>query len=85
MVKVGWNYGDKGKCPICLEEDDTQRHLLECTGLHDMNDNLTNDKYDQDSDRYDLTEHMTLLEAAIRKREIFQEERGKNMDPHGQK
>ena len=33
MVKVGWNYGDKGKCPICLEEDDTQRHLLECTGL----------------------------------------------------
>ena len=48
-----------------------------------MNDNLTNDNYDQDGDRYDLTEHMTLLEAAIRKREIFQEERGKNTDAHG--
>ena len=35
MIKVGWNYGNKDRCPICLQADDTQTHVLECKDLND--------------------------------------------------
>ena len=72
MIKVGWNYGEKGKCPVCFDEDDTQSHLLECNELHESEKLPT---YDNTSDHYNLTEHMKQLEAAIRKREVILEER----------
>ena len=72
MIKVGWNYGNKESCPICLQADDTQTHLLECTYLNDCN-TMTN--CDIDKNNYDLTQHMKRLEAAIRKREIILEKR----------
>ena len=35
MTKVGWNFGNKGKCPLCKDADDTQDHLLSCNYLVD--------------------------------------------------
>ena len=77
MIKVGWNYGEKGMCPICLDENDTQSHLLECKELNNIN-NLA--ELADDSEQYDLTKHMKQLEAAIRKREVILEEREKERD-----
>ena len=68
MVKVGWNYGRKDKCPICLDADDKQSHLLECKKLN-TNDFATDGEYN-----YDLKLHMTRLEEAIRRREVILEE-----------
>ena len=41
MVKVGWNYGRKDKCPICLDADDKQSHLLECKYNYDLKLHMT--------------------------------------------
>ena len=30
MVNVGHNFGNKIKCPLCQQEDDTQKHLFQC-------------------------------------------------------
>ena len=83
MIQVGWNYGKKESCPICLQVNDTQNHLIECTFLNDKN---TATNYDIDkNNNYNLTQHMIRLEAAIRKREIILEERQKQTDtvsPH---
>ena len=68
MVKVGWNYGKKDKCPICSNADDTQSHLLECK---DLNDDVPK------SD--DITSHMMRLEKAIRRREVILDEQEKMM------
>ena len=35
MIKVGWNYGNKRKCPICQVGDDTQNHLFKCKELNE--------------------------------------------------
>ena len=64
MVKVGRNFGSNDKCPVCAEAEDTQDHLFDCSMLDQENIN---------SDRYDLTEHIRRLEAAIRKREVVLE------------
>ena len=69
MIKVGWNYGSKVKCPICSEADDTQDHLLNCKPL---SDSMT---IDSDSDTYNITDHMRQLETAIKRREAILEER----------
>ena len=69
MVKVGWNYGSKVKCPICSEGDDTQDHLFTCKPL---SDSMT---VDSDSDTYNITDHMRQLETAIKRREAILEER----------
>ena len=83
MIQVGWNYGKKESCPICLQANDTQNHLIECTFLNDKN---TATNYDiEKNNNYNLTQHMIRLEAAIRKREIILEERQKQTDtvsPH---
>ena len=73
MIRVGWNYGVKEKCPLCLKADDTQTHLLQCEEL--KNDSIN---YDHSYDKYDLTEHMRSLDAAIRKREIILDDRSKD-------
>ena len=73
MIKVGWNYGEKVKCPICLQVDDTQIHLLECQKLHHP-DELPYGFCDDQGAHYNLREHMQQLEAAIRKRETILEE-----------
>ena len=74
MIKVGWNYGEKEKCPICLEEDDTQTHLLECSSL-----NSPSLPPPTSDDSYSLLNHMKDVDAAIRRREIVMEQR-KNAD-----
>ena len=83
MIQVGWNYGKKESCPICLQANDTQNHLIECTFLNDKN---TATNYDiEKNNNYNLTQHMIRLEAATRKREIILEERQKQTDtvsPH---
>jgi hypothetical protein len=83
MIKVGWNYGNKTKCPMCTEFDDDQNHLFNCpyltadgiytqsTYLFD-NDNLHNNSDDSDWDSIYVT--LKRLEKAIRKRNIFLEE-----------
>ena len=73
MIKVGWNYGEKVKCPICLEVDDTQIHLLEWQKLNHP-DKLPYGFCDDKGVQYNLREHMQQLEAAIRKRETMLEE-----------
>ena len=73
MVKVGWNYGKKDKCPICSDSDDTQIHLLECNALK-ISEPANPGSEDNE---YNLALHMRRLEAAIRRREIILEEREK--------
>ena len=58
MIMVNWNIGKKIKCPICNEQDDTQHHLLQCPSLND---------------RADAEMSMVNLERAIRKREVYLE------------
>ena len=74
MIKVGWNYGKKGKCPICSDSDDTQSHLLECNALKTSEPASSGDA----DKEYNLALHMRRLEAAIRKREVILEEREKS-------
>ena len=71
MIKVGWNYGDKGQCPICHTADDTQEHLFYCQSLKDCID-VTDE---HNSTAYDIQEHMKRLEAVIRARELMLEEK----------
>ena len=49
MIKVGWNYGRKEKCPICFDAEDTQAHILQCDELNDYN--MTNN---EEYENYDL-------------------------------
>ena len=74
MIRVGWNYGKKGKCPICSDSDDTQSHLLECNALK-TSEPANSGGADKE---YNLALHMRRLEAAIRKREVILEEREKS-------
>ena len=49
MIKVGWNYGNKLKCPICQIGDDTQNHLFQCKELNNESHSRSS-KHDFDSD-----------------------------------
>ena len=49
MIKVGWNYGNKLKCPICQIGDDTQNHLFQCQELNNESHSRSS-KHDFDSD-----------------------------------
>ena len=34
MIKVGYNYGNKISCPLCLsKQGDTQEHLFQCVSI----------------------------------------------------
>ena len=35
MLNVNYNYGKQTKCPLCLTEEDTQSHLIECSIIKD--------------------------------------------------
>ena len=72
MIKVGWNYGDKGQCPICHTADDTQEHLFYCQSLKDCID-VTD--IDEHNTAYNIQEHMKRLETVIRARELKLEEK----------
>ena len=50
MIKVGWNYGNKQKCPICKINDDTQYHLFECQELNDCHNMSSEQNCDSDCD-----------------------------------
>ena len=65
MLKVNWNYGLKINCPLCHEEEDTQRHLLRCSYLINQ-PNKTRDE--------ETIFSMAEIEKLIRKREIILEE-----------
>ena len=72
MIKVGWNYGDKGLCPICHTADDTQEHLFYCQNLKysiDVTD------IDENNVTYNIQEHIKRLETVIRAREIILEKK----------
>ena len=71
MIKVGWNYGKKEKCPLCLQADDTQNHLLDCKRLKDNDMTATNSN--ENLEQYSQNAHMKQLEKAIRRREIIAE------------
>ena len=83
MIKVGYNYGSKDKCPICSEADDTQQHLLICPKLNDDCTTQTHTEFILDCDKSDNSDqdwdlmYLTLkrLEKAIRCREILLEQR----------
>ena len=70
MIKVGWNYGDKGQCPICHDADDTQEHLFYC---QDINDSIDLTDIDKNNITYNIQQHIKRLETAIRAREIMLE------------
>ena len=71
MIKVGWNYGDKGQCPICHAADDTQEHLFYCQSLKDNVDETDIDK----NTTHNIQEHIKRLETFIRAREIMLEKK----------
>ena len=95
MIKVGWNYGNKSKCPLCTEDNDDQQHLLNCTKLTDNNtdthihtnfishdDNLNN--RDSDSDWDSIYRTLKRLEKAIRRRDVILEEQNRPMSTNEQ-
>ena len=63
MVKVGWNFGAKEKCPLCQKADDDQNHLLVCEKL----DVIRTEHYESDTEPSFFRE----VEKRIRKREIL--------------
>lgn len=68
MVKVGWNYGNKVKCPLCQpsEAEDTQEHLLVCKKLNVMEDSHEGSTTHDDA-------FFKRLERVVRKREKMTE------------
>ena len=81
MIKVGWNFGSKTKCPLCSEVDDNQNHLFDCPNLTDNIDALTTnliiDNQDSNIDNSDwdsIYKTLKRLEKAIRKRDVLLEE-----------
>ena len=72
MIKVGWNYGDKGQCPICHAADDTQEHLFYCQSLKD---NIDETDIDKNNTTHNIQEHIKRLETVIRAREIMLEKK----------
>ena len=62
MIYVGWNYGNKTKCPLCKAADDKQEHIFECSKINDSSNDATGDICD--------TNFMKNIENALRKREI---------------
>ena len=75
MVKVGWNYGVKSKCPLCQDEEDRQEHLLTCKKIN-TSDELNN-LVDANHDGF-----LKRLETAIRRRELILEERVEGLAPN---
>ena len=69
MVKVGWNYGNKVKCPLCQpsEAEDTQEHLLVCKKLYVMEDSCHEGSTTHDDAFF------KRLERVVRKREKMTE------------
>ena len=63
MVKVGWNFGVKSKCPLCMDAEDKQDHLLNCTKLTDTENNCDSN-YDTDCD-WVIMSTMKKLETAL--------------------
>ena len=61
MVKVGWNFGNKSKCPLCNEVDDTQEHLLECSKIRTKELNPGGGEESEPC--------LEIIEAALRQRE----------------
>ena len=72
MIKVGWNYGNKGQCPLCWDADDTQEHLFYCKNITDNIGMADNNLI------YNIEEHIKRLETAIRTREILLEKKPQN-------
>ena len=77
MVKVGWNFGQKELCPLCVSEDDTQDHLFHCRSISIDYDSDWTDNNNNNCNNYNLEQHIKRLEMAIRKREIALEERAR--------
>ena len=71
MVNVGWNFGRKDKCPLCMDADDTQNHLLYCD---ELNGHMT--QCNSNMVLYDLNAHVKQIETAVRKREVILGDRG---------
>ena len=79
MVKVGFNYGNKDKCPLCKIADDDQQHLFRCPELTNDNDNnaqytemiLDSDNTNTNWDWDIISLTIKRLEKAIRRREVI--------------
>ena len=69
MIKVGWNYGNKVKCPLCKlsEAEDTQAHLLVCKKLHTTVESSLEGSTTHDDAFF------RRLESVVRKREKMTE------------
>ena len=82
MIKVGYNYGKREKCPLCADSNDDQQHLFNCPEL-DNNSTQTPNEFILNADNSNYTDtnwdvtytSLMRLEKAIRKREIILEER----------
>ena len=83
MIRVGFNYGDKGKCPLCTNANDDQQHLSRCPELTNDNDTqyteiaLNSDNTNANSDWDTISTTIKRLQKAIRRREVIVEERNK--------
>ena len=73
MTNVGFNYGNKIKCPLCHIEDDEQGHLFKCIIIKLHNKDVYNMKDEKYEDIYSmniekLTNISKICESAIRTR-----------------
>ena len=54
MFKVGHNYGNKIKCPLCKMENDTQEHMFDCVIMKIHCINLYSKKDENHEDIFSL-------------------------------
>ena len=69
---MGWNYGVKQSCPLCLDHDDTQEHLLNCLIINSRPVSIN-----LDNNTHILHEQMKKLQTSIRKRKILLNKKSK--------
>ena len=74
MLNVGHNYGKMITCPLCLNEDDNQSHLIKCTAIQNSLTVQTSHIHLEDAMRENMdkaNELSIVMEKILQKREIL--------------
>ena len=84
MINVNYNYGKKVACPICLVEEDTQNHLIECNEIINSDPPIKTshikleDAFGKDIAK--ANELSIVIEKVLQRRETILDSRTKNIE-----
>jgi len=78
MVEVGHNFGKKNECPLCMNEDDKQNHLMECVIIKVSSKKVFNNEKAKYEDIFGhnvkkIKQIVEIMEDALRCRELLLE------------